>query len=365
MRRDFPKTRDRSTEKKHRAVSSDSLWQFFLALALGSGGGALAYWVNLPLAWMMGAMLATTIAAMLGAPIRIFPKFRAVMVAVLGVMLGSSFEPAMLDRIPAWSVSLSALIFYVAVSGFTGLWFFRRVARYEPVTAYFSGMPGGLSEMVLVGGAMGGDERVISLTHASRILIVVMVIPFTFRWFYPQAGNTLGLGPAGPALELMDLAILFLCGLFGFVFARLARVPAAALVGPMILSGMVHLFGWTAARPPVELSAAAQVVVGSAIGCRFAGSRLDMIARALGYAVGGTALLLSVTVVVAGGLHWATGLPLETLVLAFSPGGLAEMSLIALALDIDPAFVATHHVVRIFLVVVLAPLAFRLWRPPR
>ena len=51
------------------------------------------------------------------------------------------------------------------------------------------------------------------------------------------------------------------------------------------------------------------------------------------------------------------GLPIAALVLAFAPGGLAEMSLIALALGVDPAFVSSHHVVRIFLVVVLAPLA--------
>ena len=34
------------------------------------------------------------------------------------------------------------------------------------------------------------------------------------------------------------------------------------------------------------------------------------------------------------------------------------MSLIALALGIDPALVSTHHVVRIFIVVLLAPFAF-------
>jgi hypothetical protein len=36
------------------------------------------------------------------------------------------------------------------------------------------------------------------------------------------------------------------------------------------------------------------------------------------------------------------------------------MSLVALALAFDPSFVATHHIVRIFIVVVLAPLAFRI-----
>ena len=46
--------------------------------------------------------------------------------------------------------------------------------------------------------------------------------------------------------------------------------------------------------------------------------------------------------------------------LAFAPGGLAEMSLIALALGIDAAYVSSHHVVRIFMIIVAAPLVFRL-----
>ena len=53
------------------------------------------------------------------------------------------------------------------------------------------------------------------------------------------------------------------------------------------------------------------------------------------------------------------------LMLAFSPGGLAEMSLIAIAIGADAAFVATHHIVRIFLVIVIAPLAFKLMRRRR
>ena len=52
--------------------------------------------------------------------------------------------------------------------------------------------------------------------------------------------------------------------------------------------------------------------------------------------------------------------------LAFSPGGLAEMSLIALALGVDVAYVSSQHVVRIFIIVALAPWVFRLLRrtPP-
>jgi ABC-type transport system involved in cytochrome bd biosynthesis fused ATPase/permease subunit len=47
------------------------------------------------------------------------------------------------------------------------------------------------------------------------------------------------------------------------------------------------------------------------------------------------------------------------MLLALMPGGLGEMTLIALALGIDVPFVVTHHMVRIALVMLIAPLVFR------
>ena len=332
------------------------------ALAIGSLGGWLAFQANLPLAWMIGAMLATTAAALTGLPVRMDMRLRTVMVAVLGVLLGSGFSPEMLDRLAEWSLSLAALAVYVALAGAAALTFLRRFTNYGPVTSYFAAMPGGLSEMILIGGAFGGDERVISLSHALRILIVVMIIPFTFRWFYPDAADAAAVAVADNGFTARDAIILTACGLAGFFAARALKIPAAAVVGPMIFSGFVHLMGWTAARPPLELSAAAQVVVGSAIGCRFAGTKMALLWRTGKSALVATLILLAVAVGIAGLLHLATGLPFAALVLAYSPGGLAEMSLIAYALDVDPAFVATHHVARIILVVVAAPLLFRMLR---
>ena len=63
-------------------------------------------------------------------------------------------------------------------------------------------------------------------------------------------------------------------------------------------------------------------------------------------------------------LAQATGLDWRPIVLAYAPGGLAEMSLIALSLGIETAFVATHHIIRIGLIVVVAPLVFTRIRRP-
>ena len=45
-----------------------------------------------------------------------------------------------------------------------------------------------------------------------------------------------------------------------------------------------------------------------------------------------------------------TGLNLDATVLSYAPGGFAEMSLIGLALGIEIAMVATHHLFRLFLI---------------
>jgi uncharacterized protein len=333
------------------------------ALVIGGLGGALAAWVHLPLAWMIGAMLATTAGAMSGLPVEVPLRVRGLFVIVLGLMLGSSFTPAILDRLGDWALSLSALVVYIVLSGAAGTLFFRLFVGYDRVTSYFSAMPGGFSVMVLVGSAMGGDARVISMTHAARILLIVLALPFAFQLLlhYDPATRP----PAGAALSELtpsDLAILGLCGIVGFFGAVALRIPAASVVGPMVLSAVAHLAGWISVPPPALLVAAAQVVVGASIGCRFTGVRLNFVVRVVTAAFGVTLVLVAITLLMAWAVHAATGLPAEALVLAFAPGGLAEMSLIAIALSSDAAFVATHHIVRIFLVAVLAPLAFRAMR---
>lgn len=331
-----------------------------VALGLGAIGGALADAVNVPLAWMIGAMAATTVATVAGAPLAVPPRLRAVMVAVLGIMLGSAFTPELTAQVGRWLPSLSALALYGVVVTAALFVYFRRAAGYDRVTAYFSSVPGGLNEMVIAGAAAGGDVRTISLVHAARILLVVSMLPI---WFILAEGYVRpGVGIAGAPwseIPVPDLLLLAACAPVGAVAAQRIRLPAANLTGPMALSALVHVFGLTTSQPPVELIATAQIVVGAAIGARFAGVSARYLMHTLAVALGATLLMLMGTALFAAGLHLVTGLSVEALVLAFAPGGLAEMSLIALALGVDAAFVSTHHIARIIIVVIAAPLVQR------
>ncbi|MEE8272943.1 MAG: AbrB family transcriptional regulator [Alphaproteobacteria bacterium] len=345
-----------------RAIRRVDYLALLLALAIGAGGGALFAYFRLPLAWMIGAMTFTSAAALAGMRIAVPMGLRNAMVMVLGIMLGSTFDPDMLDRIGDWLLSLSGLAVYLLVSLALGILYLRRVAGYDPATAYFTAAPGGFNEMVMVGGAMGADDRTVALSHSARVMLVVFTVPFLFQMF--GALTVPAGGPLGPALAdvaAVDWLLLAAC-LVGAPLAGLARIPAAMLLGPMVLSAAIHLAGLTDAGPPGELIAAAQVVVGAAIGGRFAGIDPRRIGRAMLVAAGLTVLLLAINVGFAVLLNALTGIAIADLILAYSPGGLAEMSLVALALGVDAAFVSTHHIVRIVLVVTVAPGLFLLMR---
>ena len=343
----------------HPAPARAPVGRFFLTLSIGTLGGFAFFAVDLPLAFMLGAMVCTTICSLAGAKLYIPDRLRSVMICVLGVLLGSAFTPDTLAQAARLPVTITALLVYLTLIMGAMYVYFRKVLRLDPITAYFSASPGGLAEMTTIGASLGADERRIALVHSTRILLLVMIIPFWFRITQGLSGARGTIRVSILDTPLMEIVILVLCGVVGYALARLIRIPAHRLIGPMLLSAAAHMSGIAAPRPPFEGLAVAQIVLGASIGARFVGVPLRDVFQTMLASVGSTAFMLLGTVLFARILAPITGFNLHAIILAFSPGGLAEMSLVALSLGIETAFVATHHVIRIAILVTLAPVLFR------
>lgn len=334
------------------------------ALLIGAVGGACFLYLRMPLAWMLGAMFFTGVLIMFGldrkVTMRVEPRLRAAMIVIIGVMLGSAFKPAMIDRAKEWIGLIVLMLAYIPIVTTICYVMFRRLAKLDPVTAYFSAAPGGLQEMTLVGEAFGGDGRSIILTHALRVFLTVMTVPVYFRFIEHLNVPPMAQGVHMWQLPLHEAGLLVACGIAGWYAAKFLRMPAAQLVGPMVVSAIVHLFGWSSASPPPELVATAQVVMGAALGCRFVGTPLKEVGRIAFYAVIATlAMLLVAVAMTVSFADWA-GIKAEALMLVLSPGGMAEMSLVALGLGVEVAIVASMHIFRIAVVVLAVPTVFRL-----
>jgi len=339
------------------ALTAARVVGILLTLLFGAAGGLAFFEFTMPLPWMIGAMVVTTVAALSGAPLKGPGGIRPLMITVLGIMLGSSFTPDALADAGRWWPSLATLIgFIVVVTGAVAA-FLIKAGKFDPVSAYFAAAPGGFATMLVLGGELGGDERKISLVHAVRILLTVLVIAFWFRFFEGyRPGSAAALGSIAD-IAGGDFLILALCAV-GYPIAKRLKCPAAPLIGPMVISAAVHMAGLTAAKPPGELVNLAQVVIGTNVGCRFVGVPVRQVIKTMYFSVAVTLFMLALAVAFAYLLGRATGIGFEPLWLAFSPGGLAEMTLISLAMGIDTAFVSTHHLLRMIFMVTAAPLVF-------
>jgi uncharacterized membrane protein AbrB (regulator of aidB expression) len=74
-------------------------------------------------------------------------------------------------------------------------------------------------------------------------------------------------------------------------------------------------------------------------------------------------VILFVLTLIVVEIVYTTGLaPGMEALLAFAPGGQAELTVMALIVGADAAFVVAHHVLRIFVVILGAPVFVRLFR---
>ena len=330
-----------------------------LALAIGTAGGAVFHLLGLPLPWMLGALFATMAAAVANAPVLAPARVRPAVVAVIGVLLGSRFTPEVLDQAGAWIGSVVILMVYVVIVALVVVPFYRFVGRQDWVTAYFAGMPGGLSEMIEIGEASGAKPAPIILAHSLRIVVTIALIALWFRIVEGQAvGASVGMGSA--PMTLTDAAVMLASAVLGSLLGTRLRFPAPTFLGPLLVSAVLHLVGLTESVPPALLVNAAQVILGTVLGCRFLGIGLRTLLPAAALSIGATVLTLALAFGAGLAMQALTGVRIDQALLALAPGGLTEMGLIALAIQADVAFVALHHVVRILFVIVLAPLAFRL-----
>ena len=331
-------------------------------LAVGAAGGFLADLAGVPLAWMLGAIFFCMVASFAGAPIDVPVWFRMAFLSVIGLFLGESFSFATAEDLARWPLTLLGAVLYVPVGGYVCFRMFRRFSGMDGGTSLLISLPGGLTAIALFAEEMGTDERRVALYHALRVALVVMAAPliaFGLLGLPPPEGTpTSGAG----LISAGDFALLAALALPLILVLRRMGWPVPYLLGPLIASAALRFPGVIEGGMPPWTVEVALMVAGSSIGTRFHGVPMRFFAQTAVWTLLGTVVLMGLSFVFALAAHWALGADLFASLLAYAPGGVAEMSLIAIAIDADPAFVATHHLARIFAVLLTLPLATGLIR---
>lgn len=337
-----------------------------ITLVLGGVGGLAAHAAGLPLGYLLGSLVVSGVAAAagwrpFGKPITLPARLRFSFVPVIGVAIGGAFTPEVARQALGWGPSLLALCLFVPVAHALGYFLFRR-GGLSPRDAVFGAIPGGLIESVQLADEAGADVRLVTLLQTLRLIGTIVAVPILFLGLTGHAvGSAAGVQLTGASARLgvQEIAILVAAGLAGVAAGRLLRLPGWIITGPLLASAAAHGLGWVEGVPPAWLIALTQVILGTGLGARFTGADPRALRRAAGLALvnGVAALLLALAFALI--VHALVGEPVTAAFLAFAPGGLAEMSLVALSLQVSTIYVTAHHVLRIVLAVMLAKVVAR------
>lgn len=336
-------------------------------LAIGAVGGGIAYALEIPLPWLLGALIATTVLSLGGVRLRAPTTSRKAVLVVIGVMLGAAFTPDMTGDVALWSTSLALMLLTTAVMMAFSVWFGRRIAGYSMDTAMYSGVPGGVSAVTMMAADSQADLRVVGLTHAVRILVLLLAIPpvLSLIGHVNVQSRAMSLAEWLSMPAFGDTLLLIGAGVIGMWLGRRLHLPNPLLFGPVLLSGALHITGVTEAAIPPTIVALAQIIIGVSVGVRFGGTSLATVGVNLLMAVLQAMALLLIAIAAAWLVHALTGYSAAAALLAYMPGGAPELSLVALSLGIDPAFVTSHHLLRITVLIMVMPLLLKAFQRRR
>lgn len=131
-----------------------------------------------------------------------------------------------------------------------------------------------------------------------------------------------------------------------------SKIPAGALLVPLILGGALQLSGVLQIVMPTWLLAIAYGAIGSYIGLRFDRVTISYVWRRLPAMIFGALLLILLCAMSAWVIAEMMGKDFLSVYLATSPGGLDAMAIIAIDTHSDVGFVLAMQTLRLFGVIV-------------
>jgi uncharacterized protein len=336
------------------SVPSKSFSVTFLTAA---AGGGIAWLASVPVPFLLGASLATAIAAIAGLDVRLPEPVRIFAFFALGIQAGSGVTPAALAQVWLWPLSFAALLAAVAATITVTYLYLTKARGWSRQTAFFASLPGALTFVLAAARETDADYRAVTVLQTVRLFLIIgLVVPLiSVLQGGPAAISSVPPPPDAP----LQFGLLLAAGTAGALAGHFSRLPGGMMLGALLSSAL--LFGSAAVnvRLPPAFANIGMIVLGIVIGSRFSGLGKDVIRQLFVASFNAFVLGTAAAAFIGYLLHLATGIGLSKIALAFVPGAMEAMTVISFVLGVDPTYVAAHHVMRFLFIAVTVPFIAR------
>lgn len=321
--------------------------------------GALGNWLDLPLPWMIGAMAFATAIRLSDLPVRVPVITRPIGQMIVASSVGLSFTPMAVVALSTLFVPMIGAALLTVASGFAVAALLMRLAKVDVIMATLSSIPMGPVESANLAERHGVAPGPVVFAQTLRIMILVV--------FIPPVLLSLAEGVRDPNAVLRAIpwtatgaVLLGAFGTLGALAARAARLGNPFFVGSIGGAALAAAFSLPVTAYPYPVLVLAQIFLGVWLGAVFDRELLRRAGSFIPSAVASSLLLVALCVVMGLGLTWFTDQQWTVMILATAPGSVTEMALTAKILQEGIAVVTAFHLVRIFIILPLAPQIIRI-----
>lgn len=318
------------------------------ALAVGIPAGYVFERLDTPIPWMIGPMVAVAALNLMGVRMHSPPYARQTGQVILGSAVSLYFTPPVVAALAGNFTAIVAATVAVFIIGALGALILSRVSGVEGRSTFFASIPGGAMAMAVLAERYGAQIAPVAVAHSLRVSIVVIVIPFALTY----GGIPLEAAAYRPDLPL-NLSILLPWLAFGFLLGEVSerlRFHNGCLLMPIFFGAALTISGIRLSAVPHELIDVAQLMFGLVLGARYERAFFARYRLFIPFALLNSIFILIASVLAAALLAWVFELPIATMIIATSPGGLAEMTITAQALQISVPLVVAFHLFRVVIV---------------
>jgi uncharacterized protein len=332
-------------------------------LVIGTAGGALFLWANLPGGLISGAMIAVGIAAIAGRPLAMPPILTQTVLVLLGISLGSLVSRQLLQHIGAYPLTIALLALATFCSTFGSSIYLQRIHGWDQTSAFLAGSPGALSQITMLAVEKGADVPAIAVVQTMRVIILTAALPLllALTGITPSSPPAAAVAIASP----LELTELIAASMAVALLLRLIKFPASWMFGAMIGSSVLHGTGLIEGGLPPWVRSVALVGIGVLIGSRFARMTTRTLLSHVNAALGSFAIAIVISAVFVAVIALTTAVRFADTIVAFAPGAMDAMLALALTLHIDPIFVGAHHLSRFVFVTIATPGIVHLFGRPQ
>tara|TARA_A100001011_G_scaffold395535_1_gene490851 strand:+ start:768 stop:1847 length:1080 start_codon:yes stop_codon:yes gene_type:complete len=333
--------------------------EFTLVIMVSIPSAFVAEFLNIPLAWFLGPMIATSIASLFGLKIKMPKLILSTTLILLGLYIGNYIDKSLFSQIHQWAWTSLIMLIYILVSVLIVSKYLQIFSKYERKTSIFSAAPGALGPlMILAEDEKKTDLSQVATSHLIRLIIIITIFPFIVDNFYEVEGTKFAEEIVNNQ-NIINLILLIICSIILiFIFDRL-KIPAALLSGTLIASGILQISEIATYKLSPNIIDYCLLILGASVGCRFANKTFSEIARNAWHSFIATFLLVVLGLIAAYAASLIIDKNFFTLILSYCPGGIYEVAVIAIFFNLDPEFVSFHHIIRLLMILFIVPLILK------